>query len=217
MGRPLRDLTPSVSTQHRFGAELRRFRKTRGLSQEDLGVRVMHSGSTVSKVERAERWPSRDFVSRSDEVLRADGALTALWLRAEKERNALALDNAQAERACSLRQLREASLLDEILRAPGVDRGRLSEVRRLADRITTDLADLRAIVPEHDEGTCLYKRLEQAIDLLIAHAGPQTQAPLLLTHSRLDRDAVREGVGDFLWGFPSGPRDISCTGQRGDQ
>lgn len=79
------------------------------------------------------------------------------------------------------------------------------------------LTACRAVVPQHDESTQLCKRLEQAIGLLIAHAGPQTQVPLLLTHSRLDRDAVWEGGGDFLWGVSSGPRDISHTGQRGDQ
>ncbi|MFI1282011.1 helix-turn-helix transcriptional regulator [Streptomyces sp. NPDC020858] len=170
MGRPLRKLTPYASTQHRFGAELRRFRKLRGMSQAELGLRIMHSGSTVSKVEKAERWPSREFAFRSDEVLRAEGSLTVLWIRAQEERTDQVPTNTQGEMPS--RPANEEPLLDEILRIPAADRKQLCEFRRLADRITADLTDLRAIVAEHREGAPLRRKLEEAISLLAGATEP---------------------------------------------
>ncbi|GAB4586192.1 helix-turn-helix domain-containing protein [Nocardia sp. IFM 10818] len=80
------DLTPHVSARHRFGAELRRRRIQRGFSQAELGRRILHSASTVAKVETAQRWPSRDFAEHSDSVLGTGGELLRLWHEAHLER-----------------------------------------------------------------------------------------------------------------------------------
>src|SRR5262245_33619326 len=74
-----RELTPDASARHAFGAELRRLRTSRGLSQDELGRLVLHSGDMISKVEKATRWPTRELVARCDEVLDAAGALMRLW------------------------------------------------------------------------------------------------------------------------------------------
>jgi transcriptional regulator with XRE-family HTH domain len=65
--------------RHAFGAELRRWRLARGLSQRALAERVIYSAEIVSKVERAERWPSWDFAQRCDAALQAGGVLATLW------------------------------------------------------------------------------------------------------------------------------------------
>ncbi|MFJ9621214.1 helix-turn-helix domain-containing protein [Streptomyces sp. NPDC101181] len=172
MGRPLRKLTPYVSAQHRFGAELRRLRKQQGMSQKQLGLLIMHSGSTVSKVEKAERWPSREFADRSDHVLGAKGALTDLWLRAQEERNADVLApgarrrRAEAEGVCGRGGASGLTVLDEVLILSDSDRQRRYDLRRLVERIAADLRHLRAIVTEQQDAARLSRRVDQAIGLL---------------------------------------------------
>lgn len=85
MSRRMRKLTPDASTKHRFGAELRLWRVQRGMSQAELGAGIMYSASTVAKVEKAERWPSRDFALQSDSVLRCNGSLLQLWEDAQRD------------------------------------------------------------------------------------------------------------------------------------
>lgn len=81
-----RRLTPEASPRHRFGAEVRRWRERRGLSQRALAELVWHSEETVAKIEKAERWPSRDLAHRCDEVLDTGGFLLAAWPEVEQQR-----------------------------------------------------------------------------------------------------------------------------------
>lgn len=85
MGQTPRELTPTVSARHAYGAELRRWRTLRGLSQDELGRLVMHSGDMISKVEKAARWPTPDLTGRCEQALDAGGALTALWPAVQAE------------------------------------------------------------------------------------------------------------------------------------
>ena len=86
MGRPARPLTPDLSARHRFGAELRRWRMSRGLTHQGLGALVWHSTESVAKVEKGERWPSLDLTLRCERVLGANGVLMALWPAVEQQR-----------------------------------------------------------------------------------------------------------------------------------
>ncbi|MGI8451812.1 MAG: helix-turn-helix domain-containing protein [Streptosporangiaceae bacterium] len=63
----------------RFGFELRRSRKSRGLSQDRLGRLIHVSGDLIQRIEVGERRPSRDLAERCDEELQADGALLDAW------------------------------------------------------------------------------------------------------------------------------------------
>jgi tetratricopeptide (TPR) repeat protein len=85
MSRPERTLDPGRSALDRFGYELRRWRKMRGLSQDRLGPLVHVSGDLIQRIEVGARRPSRDLAERCDAALRADGALVLAWdaLRAE--------------------------------------------------------------------------------------------------------------------------------------
>lgn len=78
MGRRPRPLNPDASPQALFGAELRALRIGRRLSAAALGVAVHVSGDLISKIEKAERRPHQDLVSRLDATLAADGALVKL-------------------------------------------------------------------------------------------------------------------------------------------
>jgi transcriptional regulator with XRE-family HTH domain len=81
-----RQIDPAGSAQARLGAELRRLRDARGLSQVRLGQLIQYSPDLIRRVEATERFPARDFVKACDEALAADGALLALWPAADQER-----------------------------------------------------------------------------------------------------------------------------------
>jgi transcriptional regulator with XRE-family HTH domain len=74
----LRALDPQASPAALFGAELRRLRLRRGLSLAALGRLVHVSGDLVGKIEKADRRPQLDLLTRLDVVLEADGRLCKL-------------------------------------------------------------------------------------------------------------------------------------------
>ncbi|GIG67798.1 helix-turn-helix domain-containing protein [Phytomonospora endophytica] len=86
MGQAPKELTPTASPLHFFGAQLRELRETAGLSQAELGRVTLNSADLVRKIETAERAASRQFVDRCDEVLCGGGMLRRLWPLLERER-----------------------------------------------------------------------------------------------------------------------------------
>jgi transcriptional regulator with XRE-family HTH domain len=80
------DLTPFVSARHFFGAELRHWRRLRGMSLASLGQSVHVAGDLIGKIEKAQRWPHVDLVQRCDAALDSDGVLSRLYGLAEHER-----------------------------------------------------------------------------------------------------------------------------------
>jgi transcriptional regulator with XRE-family HTH domain len=86
MGRRPKALEPDASARDRFGAELRRWRTQRSLTQRELAVLVWHSQELVSKVEKGQRWPSWDLASRCDTALGTGGVLARLWPAVERQR-----------------------------------------------------------------------------------------------------------------------------------
>lgn len=77
---PSRELDAGSSPLALFGAELRYYRTTAGLSQEQLGERIGYSAAQVGAVETARRMPTEDFAARCDDVLElaTGGALARL-------------------------------------------------------------------------------------------------------------------------------------------
>jgi transcriptional regulator with XRE-family HTH domain/tetratricopeptide (TPR) repeat protein len=75
-----------LSVKHYFGAELRRFRVARRLSQAALGAATHVSADLIAKIEKAERWPARDFAERCDQALESEGVLVRLWPLVEQLR-----------------------------------------------------------------------------------------------------------------------------------
>lgn len=71
-------MSSPVSTLEFFGHELRRARKERGLSQEDLAQKINYSSSLVGMVEIGQRTPSQDFVTRVDAALETGGLFERL-------------------------------------------------------------------------------------------------------------------------------------------
>lgn len=73
------ELDPTASPLAFFGAELRKYRKSAKLSQEQLAERIRFSPSLVGFIERAQRTPSKDLVQLCDEAVGAEGELLRLW------------------------------------------------------------------------------------------------------------------------------------------
>lgn len=86
MARQEVELDPERSALHRFGFELRAWRKARGLTQAALGSRIHVSDDLVRLVETGQRRPSHDLAERCDAVLDACGLFVRLWESVETER-----------------------------------------------------------------------------------------------------------------------------------
>ncbi|MFF0125875.1 helix-turn-helix domain-containing protein [Streptomyces mirabilis] len=70
---------------HWFGVELRTWRELRGLSTTALGTMVHLSGSSIQRIEKAERPCNADLAASLDDALDARGALRRLWRRVEAD------------------------------------------------------------------------------------------------------------------------------------
>jgi hypothetical protein len=82
-------LTPNASPRHLLGAELRRWRQTRGLSITLLAAQVYVSRELLQKVETAHRNAGADLIAACDTVLNTGGALARLLdfaMHQERER-----------------------------------------------------------------------------------------------------------------------------------
>ncbi|MEO3771362.1 helix-turn-helix transcriptional regulator [Micromonospora sp. B9E7] len=86
MGQTPRELEPSLSERHFFGAELRRLRERANLSQARLGIMIRFSADLVRRVETADRFPSREFVEACDKALVTGGSLMRLLPLLDKNR-----------------------------------------------------------------------------------------------------------------------------------
>lgn len=84
MAQAPRDLAPLVSAWHFFGAELRKCRVSRGLSQRRLGALALSSGDLICKIEKAERKPTLDLARRLDAALHTGQTFQRLWRAAGK-------------------------------------------------------------------------------------------------------------------------------------
>jgi transcriptional regulator with XRE-family HTH domain len=68
------------------GRQIKFWREAAGLKQGELGARIKYSEEMVSSVERGRRSPKPDFLDAADEVLGADGKLSAMKEDVEKAR-----------------------------------------------------------------------------------------------------------------------------------
>jgi transcriptional regulator with XRE-family HTH domain len=66
------DLDPRLTPTQRFGRELSRIRRARGLSQSALAARLGISKSLVGHIEIGDRTPREDLARRCDEVFGSD-------------------------------------------------------------------------------------------------------------------------------------------------
>lgn len=93
MSRPEVQLDPDRSPLHRFGFELRAWRKNRGYTLVQLGAKVHTGDDLVRLIETAQRRPTRDFAERCDSVFDACGMFIRLWESIETDKPAPQTDN----------------------------------------------------------------------------------------------------------------------------
>ncbi|MCX5399083.1 helix-turn-helix transcriptional regulator [Streptomyces sp. NBC_00102] len=79
---------PYTSPRAFYGAELRREREARGLSQDQLGERVFCSGTYIGQFESAKRLPQPDVSRLLDEVFGTGGYFQRLCRLARKSKHA---------------------------------------------------------------------------------------------------------------------------------
>ncbi|MBO1414274.1 Scr1 family TA system antitoxin-like transcriptional regulator [Streptomyces sp. FH025] len=76
---PQQDTDPTPSPHEAIGAQLRRFRKARGLTQIELGKLINYSDSLISLIETGQRPAPLPLLQRADKVLDTCGALELLY------------------------------------------------------------------------------------------------------------------------------------------
>ena len=112
-----RELDPGASVPAFFGAQLRRYRKLAGLTQDELGERINYTGALIGMVETTLRSPTFQFAEMCDRVLGADGLFAGLWpligLRPTRDPDLGALEGA----AVSIRSMSQ-NLVPDLLRTP---------------------------------------------------------------------------------------------------
>jgi len=131
MAASLAPLTPYTSARHFFGAELRHQRLRARLSMNQLAQRILVSPDLLAKVERAQRFPSADLVTRCDHELDADGYLVRLHGLVVAERDTAKPHRDLAGLAASL----HAAL------APYIEPAAVTAPTSLVDRIDSLLAE----------------------------------------------------------------------------
>ena len=180
----IRELDPSAGPLDFFGAELRRWRTSAGLSQEQLGQRVGYSGAQVGKLETGERAPSQDFAQHCGQALPDAGGLFvrihalarrwdggypswfAEWVGAERRDVAVLVGTAARSRPRPDRRLRAGLVRGMAL---GRQRCRAGSARRRADGAAGDPRAAQASGamghPGRRGAPSLYRQRE-------GHAGP---------------------------------------------
>ncbi|GAA3015486.1 helix-turn-helix transcriptional regulator [Streptomyces lactacystinicus] len=76
---PQQEIDPTSSPNKAIGAQLRRFRKARGLTQIELGKQTNYSDSLISLIETGARPAPLNLLRRSDKVLDTCEALELLY------------------------------------------------------------------------------------------------------------------------------------------
>jgi transcriptional regulator with XRE-family HTH domain len=116
----IRTLDPTASPLDYFGSELRRYRESAGMSQQELGDCIFCTGSLVGQIETAHKVPTREFAERADAALLRDGCFSRLvglvlrtqlptWFQpyAEMEAKATYISTYQCQLVYGLLQTRE--------------------------------------------------------------------------------------------------------------
>jgi transcriptional regulator with XRE-family HTH domain len=150
MGQTPKQLQPARSVLHFLGAEVRRLRLARDMSQADLGTALFVHKDLVRKIESAERIPTDDLVDACDRVLGADGELRRLVPILHRER-ALRPTRDTVDATAGFRsEATDRPVLDWMLStARDARRARNGDDQFTADR----LQDLRGADHQHGAGS----------------------------------------------------------------
>lgn len=193
MARQLRPLDPQSSAAALFGAELRALRQRHGLSLAGLGELVHVSGDLLGKVEKAQRRPQPDLITRLDDVLAANGLLIRRGAELRDD-----LSPAPDATGVVLTPLTAASTMSALLRdtragdhamRPAADIGMLVEHARAAGRVAGQLG-----CPARGALESLIGEAYQLAGWMAFDAGHPAQAERLLVEARTWAERARDAA-----------------------
>jgi transcriptional regulator with XRE-family HTH domain len=122
-----------------FGRQLKLFRNRAGLTQAELGARIVYSTDQVASVERGRRIPQPDFIDRSDHELDAGGVLIAMQEEVARARYpAFFRDAAKLEAEAVEVHTYDTHVLDGLLQTEDYARTLFSMRRPLLDEETIE-------------------------------------------------------------------------------
>lgn len=122
-----------------FGRQLKLFRNKAGLTQAELGVRIVYSTDQVASVERGRRIAQPEFIDRSDHVLDAGGVLIAMKEEVARQRYpAFFRDAAKLEAEAVELHAYDTHVLNGLLQTEDYARAVFSMRRPLLDEETVE-------------------------------------------------------------------------------
>ncbi|MFJ5884145.1 helix-turn-helix transcriptional regulator [Kitasatospora cineracea] len=172
-----KNLDPASSPSAFYGAEVRRLREEKGLSQSALGELVFCSGAYLGQIEVAVRKPQADLSKRLDAALETGGYFARLYPMVARTRHA-----AHFARAAELEALAEA--ISEY--APTLVPGLL----QTADYARAVIRTGQPFAPASEVNNKVAARLERARIL----ANPAAPRLWLILHEAVLRTPVGSGL-----------------------
>ncbi|MFJ8472539.1 Scr1 family TA system antitoxin-like transcriptional regulator [Kitasatospora sp. NPDC094011] len=190
-----KELDPTASPRHSFGALLRSSREALGWTQGELGALMGYSDSYISAVETGRKSTSRDFARAADKALGTGQTLELMWIGMRKKGflEGFPEHAAQEARAVEVR-IYEPNLI------PG-----LFQTKAYASAI--EAAAVR-------RGTSTPDQADERVKFLIARQRLFRRAKPPVIHAVIDESAIRRPVGgaevmraqlDHLAGMASRP------------
>jgi transcriptional regulator with XRE-family HTH domain/tetratricopeptide (TPR) repeat protein len=221
MGQLPRTLNPSASARAGFGAQLRSWREHSGLSQAELGRLVHVSGDLIGKLEKAQRRPLPDLVSRLDQALAADGGLRDAFATLQAQEPSTGRASGQSRRSGSGGRSMSATRLDPAALMSGVD-----DWRRWAQTVTPGAGHPAGTADDAATGV-IVDRVRQLRLLDDVSAGPQIldwalhdlgwARTVLSGHPAADRTPVRRDVSAAIGQLAQLAGWVACDAGRHGQ
>ncbi|MFV2022489.1 helix-turn-helix domain-containing protein [Micromonospora sp. LOL_023] len=172
MGQALKTLEPGRSVQHFLGAEVRRLRQERDMSQADLGRTLFVHKDLIRKIEAAERTASDDLVERCDVALTAGGALRRLIPMLQRERGLRAGRDAGSSARGFRSEATDRPVLDWLV-SSALDVGHSHDFDDRSSETALKLQELRSSDHAHGAGqiySIVTDILRRELDILAAHS-----------------------------------------------
>ncbi|MFF2075929.1 Scr1 family TA system antitoxin-like transcriptional regulator [Kitasatospora sp. NPDC058162] len=171
-----RELDPTASPRHSFGALLRSSREALGWTQQDLAAAMGYSDSYISAVETGRKSTSRKFVREADRALGTGQTLELVWVGMRKRGflEGFPEHAAQEARAAKIR-----------IYEPNVIPG-LLQTKAYASAIEAAAVQRGSSTPD---------QAEERVKFLLVRQRLHKRAEPPVIHAVIDESAIRRPVG----------------------
>ncbi|MER7845003.1 helix-turn-helix transcriptional regulator [Kitasatospora sp. NPDC096077] len=171
-----KELDPTASPRHSFGALLRSSREALGWTQGELGALMGYSDSYISAVETGRKSTSRDFARAADKALGTGQTLELMWVGMRKKGflEGFPEHAAQEARAAKIR------IFEPIL-IPGLFQTKAYAAAREAAAV--------------QRGSSTQDQADDRVRFLVARQRLLRRADPPLIHAVIDESGIRRPVG----------------------